>query len=55
MKSPCEKEKKDKLKSTQQQNRPIKNKNKMNSHETNKQNKQAKERKEKINKYKKKK
>ena len=50
MKSPCQKEKKDKLKSTQEQNMPIQNKNKIKSHKTKKQNKQAKERKEKINK-----
>ena len=47
----CQKEKKDKLKSTQEQNRPIKNKNKINSHKTNKKNKQAKEKKEKMHKY----
>ena len=50
MKSLCQKEKKDKLKSTQEQNRPIKNKNKINIQKTKKQKKQAKERKEKINK-----
>ena len=39
MKSPCEKEKKDKLKSTQQQNRPIKKK--QNEQPRNKQAKQT--------------